>query len=71
MKRKNVYIVITFEEDGKYWAVAYKEPANASIKPLCDMKHACGALVFDTWKEAKAIAKFWNENYKKSGNYKW
>lgn len=68
---KNVYVVCTYERNGKRWATAWKVGKNNNLLTL--VSHCADKVkslnVFTTWKEAKQIETHWNNCYKENGTY--
>ena len=66
---KYFYYAVVNEENGKYFAYAERVREGNNIKSYFEaddiiIVHPCG-----TFKEAKEIAEYWNECYKKNGTY--
>lgn len=66
---KNYYIVVTIEQDGKYFSYVVKHPENYNLLATLTIKNITGASLFPTKKKAVEIADFWNDCYKKNGTY--
>lgn len=66
---KNSYLVISFEENGKFYAIAKKWNNSNNLVSLFSEKKVLTANICDSKKEAEIIADAWNNQYKENGNY--
>ena len=69
MLKNNTHYVFVVEKGGKFFAYAKTIPNSNNLLSylgLTDLKTVNAA---DSKKEAKALAEFWNDCYKKNGTY--
>lgn len=70
MKNNNIFVVISNEKDGKHNAFALKVSRMQNLASLTkDSKYISSLNVFETWKEAQEVARFWNKCYENNGTY--
>lgn len=67
--KKNSYIVVTVEENGKYYAYMIKHHNSNNLLSVLNIKGILHANICDTKKEAERIVEQWNESYKQNGTY--
>ena len=66
---KNLYIVISINENGKRYAFAHKQPYCYNLLNLFKIRGVEFLLPCESWKKAKDVAECWNATYKANNNY--
>ena len=66
---KNIYIAVTIEENGKYYAYMIKTTSSDNILAKLEIKGILHANIFITKKEASATVEYWNLMYKRNKKY--
>lgn len=66
---KNLYLVISIQEDGKRYAYAHKQPYCYNLLNLSEIKGVEILQPCESWKKAKETAERWNAVYKANDNY--
>lgn len=67
---KYFWLVITIQEQGKYYAYAQRISTSNDIKSFLErIKGLLHANITPTKKEALNIAKCWNDSYRQNGTY--
>lgn len=69
MNNKNLYIVISIQENGKRYAYAHKQPYCYNLLNLSEIKGVEILQPCESWKKAKETAERWNAVYKANDNY--
>ena len=70
MKNNNIFVVICNEKDGKHNSFALKVSRSQNLASLTkDSKYISSLNVFETWKEAQEVARFWNKCFENNGTY--
>lgn len=70
MKNNNIFVVICNEKSGKYNALALKVGRGQNLVGFVkDFKYITSLNVFETWKQAQEIARFWNTCYINNETY--
>lgn len=65
----NHYIVVSIEENGKYYSYVLKVSKSTNLLGALDIKGIKVAHLCKTKKEGEHLAKYWNECYKANGTY--
>lgn len=63
------YFVIATEDNGKYYAHAWRHPENNILNLVAQFPKAHIIHPVKTMTKAKELATAWNDNYKANGNY--
>ena len=66
---KNIYIAITIQENGKYYACAVPVSTSDNLLSRLNIKGITHANMCQTKKEAAQIVELWNSSYKGNGTY--
>lgn len=66
---KYLYLVISTNENGKKYALAWKFHTGENLLNLKNIPHAEIVHACPTWKQAKETAERWNAVYKANGCY--
>lgn len=66
---KNLYLVITIQENGRRYAYAHKQSYNNNLLNLANIKGVEFVAPCETLKKAKATAESWNAAYKANNQY--
>ena len=65
----NHYIVVSIEENKKYYSYVLKVSSSTNIVSALNIKGIMHANLFGSKKECERIATYWNMCYKTNGTY--
>mgnify|MGYP005768670771 FL=1 len=69
MLKSNTHYVFVVEKDDKFFAYAKTIPNSNNLLSYLGLTGLKTVNAADSKKEAKALAEFWNDCYKKNGTY--
>ena len=66
---KNFYILVNYEENGKYYPYIIKTSKSNNLLSALNQKGLITANIIPTLKEARTTCEAWRKAYKENGTY--